>query len=174
MSKEKDEENIKQLLTELSKEDNIEVEEDTIKPFDYKKYFLSMAIIILVIFGIIKLTSSDDETNKVNYSTAIPIEIMKPTLIPTPTPTLEELEDKRKKEEERVKEEEKKRQEEKVRKKSEGVRIGMTKQDVLDSSWGKPEDINRTIYSFGVHEQWCYPNYNYLYFEDGILTSIQN
>lgn len=63
---------------------------------------------------------------------------------------------------------------EKVRKKSEGVRIGMTKQDVLDSSWGAPNDINKTTNEYGTSEQWCYNNYNYLYFEDGILTSIQN
>lgn len=64
--------------------------------------------------------------------------------------------------------------EEKARKKSQGVRIGMTKQEVLDSSWGEPYDINTSIGSWGVHEQWCYEGYNYLYFENGILTSIQN
>ena len=64
--------------------------------------------------------------------------------------------------------------EEKARKKSQGVRIGMTKQDVLDSSWGKPNHINTTTTKYGVHEQWCYDGYNYLYFENGILTSIQN
>ncbi len=64
--------------------------------------------------------------------------------------------------------------EEKARKKSEGVRIGMSKQDVLDSSWGKPYDINTSTGSWGVHEQWVYGGGNYLYFENGILTSIQN
>ena len=64
--------------------------------------------------------------------------------------------------------------EEKARKKREGVHIGMTKQEVLDSSWGEPYDINKSIGSWGVHEQWCYEGYNYLYFENGILTSIQN
>jgi len=63
---------------------------------------------------------------------------------------------------------------EKAKKKTEGVRIGMTKQDVLDSNWGKPIDINKTITVYGTHEQWCYNGYNYLYFEDGILTSISN
>jgi len=48
----------------------------------------------------------------------------------------------------------------------------MTQQEVLDSSWGNPKDINRSTYTFGVHEQWCYQGYNYLYFEDGILTFI--
>lgn len=63
---------------------------------------------------------------------------------------------------------------EKKKKKSEGVSIGMTQDDVLDSSWGKPKKINRTTTEFGTSEQWVYENYNYLYFEDGILVSIQN
>lgn len=58
-------------------------------------------------------------------------------------------------------------------KKQQGVRIGMSKQDVLDSSWGKPTKINKSVYSWGTTEQWVYPNYNYLYFENGKLTSIQ-
>lgn len=62
----------------------------------------------------------------------------------------------------------------KKEKKSQGVSIGMTKQEVLDSSWGKPEEINTTTTKFGVNEQWVYANYNYLYFEDGILVTIQN
>ena len=49
----------------------------------------------------------------------------------------------------------------------------MSKQDVLDSSWGKPTKINKSVYSWGTHEQWVYPNDNYLYFENGKLTSIQ-
>lgn len=68
-------------------------------------------------------------------------------------------------------EEEKKKKEEKKR---EGVRIGMTKQEVLDSSWGSPIDINTTTNKYGVREQWVYGNGNYLYFEDGILVTIQN
>jgi hypothetical protein len=58
--------------------------------------------------------------------------------------------------------------------KTQGVSIGMTQQQVLDSSWGRPTDINKTITEYGTHEQWVYNGYNYLYFEDGILTSIQN
>jgi len=58
--------------------------------------------------------------------------------------------------------------------KTQGVRIGMSKQEVLDSNWGSPEDINKTTGSWGTHEQWCYGGRNYLYFENGILTSIQN
>ena len=53
------------------------------------------------------------------------------------------------------------------------VRIGMTDKQCR-AAWGNPSDINRSVYSFGVHEQWCYGGHNYLYFEDGILTSVQN
>ncbi|MBQ4622463.1 MAG: hypothetical protein IJB28_07415 [Bacteroidaceae bacterium] len=55
------------------------------------------------------------------------------------------------------------------------VRIGWSKQMCIDS-WGHPDDINRTIGSWGVHEQWVYGEIycSYLYFEDGVLTSIQN
>jgi len=52
------------------------------------------------------------------------------------------------------------------------VAIGMTKEMVIDS-WGKPEDINRTVGTWGVHEQWVY-GHTYLYFEDGKLTSFQD
>lgn len=53
------------------------------------------------------------------------------------------------------------------------VRIGMT-QAMCREAWGSPEDINRTSGSWGVHEQWVYGLGSYLYFEDGVLTSIQN
>jgi hypothetical protein len=62
----------------------------------------------------------------------------------------------------------------KKEKKSRGVSIGMTTEEVLQSSWGKPKDINKTITDYGTREQWVYANYNYLYFEDGILVTIQN
>lgn len=53
------------------------------------------------------------------------------------------------------------------------VRIGMSA-TAAACSWGRPEDINRSVYSFGVHEQWVYGGGNYLYFEDNVLTAIQN
>ncbi|MEH6944011.1 hypothetical protein [Bacillus sp. JJ722] len=59
-------------------------------------------------------------------------------------------------------------------KESEPVKIGMTQEEVIKDGWGSPEDINKTITADVVSEQWVYPNYNNLYFEDGILTSIQN
>ncbi|MCM3719181.1 DUF2845 domain-containing protein [Fictibacillus phosphorivorans] len=51
--------------------------------------------------------------------------------------------------------------------------IGMTTDEVLNSQWGEPEDINKTITAYGTDEQWVYPNFKYLYFEDGILVTIQ-
>jgi hypothetical protein len=63
---------------------------------------------------------------------------------------------------------------EKARKKKEGVNIGMSEQDVLDSSWGRPEHVNTTTNTYGTRAQWVYGGRNYLYFEDGKLTSIQN
>lgn len=40
-------------------------------------------------------------------------------------------------------------------------------------SLGSPKDINRTVGSWGIHEQWIYDDI-YLYFENGKLTSYQN
>ena len=52
------------------------------------------------------------------------------------------------------------------------VRIGMTKA-MCRESWGNPDDINKTVGSWGTHEQWVYDN-SYLYFEGDKLTAIQN
>jgi DNA integrity scanning protein DisA with diadenylate cyclase activity len=51
--------------------------------------------------------------------------------------------------------------------------IGMTSEMAQDAL-GKPGDINRSTFSWGVHEQWVYSNGKYLYFEDGVLTSWQD
>ena len=57
------------------------------------------------------------------------------------------------------------------------ITIGMTKQ-LVKFSWGNPRDINRTVSSWGIREQWVYgdwpDNYRLLYFRDGILTSWQD
>jgi len=54
-------------------------------------------------------------------------------------------------------------------------RIGMTRQQVVnDTRWGRPYDINRTTSSSGVREQWVYSNRRYLYFDNGVLTVIQD
>ena len=64
-------------------------------------------------------------------------------------------------------------QKELARRKSEGVSIGMSEEEVRQSSWGRPEKINQSVYSFGTKEQWVYSIGNYLYFENGRLTSMQ-
>jgi len=60
------------------------------------------------------------------------------------------------------------------KKKSTGVRIGMTPEEAIASSWGRPQSVNRTTYANSSHEQWVYGGNNYLYFESGRLTAIQN
>jgi hypothetical protein len=60
------------------------------------------------------------------------------------------------------------------RKRKGGVKLGMTAAQARASSWGAPQSVNRSTGSYGVHEQWVYGGGNYLYFEDGVLTSIQN
>lgn len=49
----------------------------------------------------------------------------------------------------------------------------MTDKEALKSTWRKPTKINTTKNINGTSEQWVYDNYKYLYFENGILTSIQ-
>lgn len=50
--------------------------------------------------------------------------------------------------------------------------IGMTKEMLLES-WGNPSDINRSIGSWGVHEQCVYYN-RYVYVQNGVVTSYQD
>lgn len=52
--------------------------------------------------------------------------------------------------------------------------IGMTKVEAENSSWGKPEKINETTTKYGTREQWVYSENRYLYFDDGILSGIQD
>ena len=53
------------------------------------------------------------------------------------------------------------------------VVIGMTCEMCI-ASWGKPNNINTTTNTYGVREQWVYGNSRYLYFDDGVLTTIQD
>lgn len=55
-----------------------------------------------------------------------------------------------------------------------GVRIGMTKEQALASNWGRPSKVNKTINANGTQEQWVYGDGNYLYFDNGVLTAVQN
>lgn len=61
----------------------------------------------------------------------------------------------------------------KAKKRREGVQIGMSKQDVLDSSWGRPNHVNSTTTVYGTREQWVYGDYGqrgFLYFDGDTLT----
>jgi len=51
------------------------------------------------------------------------------------------------------------------------IQIGMTSSMVLDS-WGSPVNINKTVTISTISEQWVYTS-DYLYFENGVLTSYQ-
>lgn len=52
--------------------------------------------------------------------------------------------------------------------------IGMTEKQVGTGKWGWPNKVNRTINASGKSEQWIYDGIGYLYFTNGILTSIQD
>jgi hypothetical protein len=52
------------------------------------------------------------------------------------------------------------------------VMRGMTAEQAR-LAWGKPSNINSNVGSWGTHEQWVYDGGNYLYFENGKLTSWQ-
>jgi len=51
------------------------------------------------------------------------------------------------------------------------VKLGMT-DEMCVLSWGYPKDINQNINAKGKTEQWVYED-NYLYFTNGVLTTIQ-
>jgi hypothetical protein len=58
------------------------------------------------------------------------------------------------------------------------VRPGMTKA-MVNEVYGKPDEVNRTGGSWGVHEQWVYAHRSsgkteYLYFENNKLSSWQD
>ena len=80
------------------------------------------------------------------------------------------------KDKERIKREKLERQQERAKRQQEyennKPRIGMTREEVEKSSWGKPKDINKTTFAWGTTEQWCYSNYRYIYFTNGIVEAI--
>lgn len=53
------------------------------------------------------------------------------------------------------------------------IQIGMNGEEVK-LSWGAPGDINKTVTASGTSEQWIYSSGQYLYFENGFLTTWQN
>ncbi len=55
-----------------------------------------------------------------------------------------------------------------------GVRIGMTKKQVIEKThWGSPTKINTTVLSGSITEQWVYESGHYIYFENGRVKAIQ-
>jgi len=55
------------------------------------------------------------------------------------------------------------------------VLVGMTS-TMVEASWGEATDINRTITADQTREQWIYGSAGdrtYLYFDDGVLTTVQ-
>nr|PZN59644.1 MAG: hypothetical protein DIU58_17700 [Sphaerobacter thermophilus] len=52
------------------------------------------------------------------------------------------------------------------------VMIGMTAEMVREA-WGRPERINETITASGRFEQWVYGLGEYIYLENGVVTTIQ-
>ncbi|MEG1102362.1 MAG: DUF4124 domain-containing protein [Comamonas sp.] len=57
------------------------------------------------------------------------------------------------------------------------IRIGMTSSQV-QNAWGYPSKVNKSIGSYGTHEQWIYRNNGhntqYVYIENGVVTSMQS
>ena len=56
--------------------------------------------------------------------------------------------------------------------KKEKPKIGMSASEVRQSTWGYPDKINKDTYSWGTTEQWVYKNKGYIYFRNGVVTSI--
>lgn len=50
--------------------------------------------------------------------------------------------------------------------------IGMTSAEVDNSTWGEPTSKNITTTASGTDEQWVYPNYQYVYIENGVVTAV--
>lgn len=51
-------------------------------------------------------------------------------------------------------------------------KVGMTANEVRNSTWGSPDKINKDTYSWGTTEQWVYRNLGYVYLENGIVISV--
>ena len=50
--------------------------------------------------------------------------------------------------------------------------VGMTA-DEARQSWGEPSKVNASVGSYGRHEQWVYPGSQYVYVQNGLVTSAQ-
>ncbi|CAH1210319.1 hypothetical protein PAECIP111893_03198 [Paenibacillus plantiphilus] len=58
--------------------------------------------------------------------------------------------------------------------KKDDPQIGMTAQEVENSTWGAPDRIHTTESKYGTREQWAYDNRGYIYFEDGVVSTIRS
>lgn len=52
------------------------------------------------------------------------------------------------------------------------VSVGMTDEQ-MRASWGAPDEINTTQSAYSHHEQWVYGTGNYVYLDDGVVSSYQ-
>ena len=48
----------------------------------------------------------------------------------------------------------------------------MTQSEVLNGAWGMPDKKNKDTYSWGTTEQWVYNDKGYVYFRNGVVTSV--
>lgn len=53
------------------------------------------------------------------------------------------------------------------------IDLGMTKR-MVQFALGYPSDINRTVTNWGTEEQWVYGWSKLVYFENGVVTAIQD
>lgn len=51
--------------------------------------------------------------------------------------------------------------------------IGMSVEELKNSRWGEPEEINKTTTKYGASEQWVYSGYRYVYVDNGVVTGVQ-
>lgn len=51
--------------------------------------------------------------------------------------------------------------------------IGMTKSEVLETTWGTPDDRKITETEYGDVEQWIYNDLGWIYFTNGVCDGIQ-
>lgn len=51
-------------------------------------------------------------------------------------------------------------------------KVGMTKSEVERCAWGYPDKKNIDTYSWGTTEQWVYRSKGYVYFKNGVVTSV--
>lgn len=57
--------------------------------------------------------------------------------------------------------------------KAERPTVGMSEEEALSTEWGEPDEKNITETKNGIHEQWIYDDYGYVYLDNGEVTSIQ-